>query len=298
MTKRSYPLQLTDDRKLQADYQGDVFIWDIDKTYLATHFSSVKGLARIPLEFAVDKESIAGMPEVLRGLRRGPGPTFAAAPLYFVSSSPPQLRRVVAHKMLIDGVQPDGFVFKDWITTLRQARPRRLRDHLGYKLCALLQMRLERPLCREFLFGDDVERDAETYSLYASILDGDLTLEALEGALITGRVADEDRRYILELVDRLPGRRGRVGQVFIHLARGTEPDELETFGALVVPVRNACQLSLCLYEATLVDRDTVIQATNALLSAPGGSKARLDELLDDAIRRRLITDQTLADLGL
>jgi len=294
----SYPLSVFDDRQLPPDFDGNVFIWDIDKTYLSTHFSSMKGLARIPIEFAIDKEAIAGMPEVLRGLRRGPGPTFAAAPLYFISSSPPQLKPVISRKMLLDGVQPDGFTFKNWLKTIRQLRPKRLRDHLGYKLCALLHGRRSRPLAREFLFGDNVERDAETYSLYAALLSGELKRDALEGAMITGGVSPEDRLTVLELAEELPETIGSVGRIFIHLARSTPDDELQSFGSLVAPVRNACQLCLVLFEMGLIDQDAVIQATHAVSIALGRSRAKLEDTLEDAIARQLVKDDTLHRLGL
>ena len=117
-----YPLSQDEQREYVNGFDGDVFVWDIDKTYLDTHFSSMKGMARIPVEFAIDKRAIPGMPEVLRGLRRGPGPGFACAPLYFVSASPPQIRGVVQRKMLMDGVEYDGIIFKDWLKQQKRER--------------------------------------------------------------------------------------------------------------------------------------------------------------------------------
>ena len=76
----AYPLQVHDHRSLPDGYSGPVFIWDIDKTYLSTQFSSLRGLGRIPLEFAVDKQAIAGMPEVLRGFAGDRVPGTAACP--------------------------------------------------------------------------------------------------------------------------------------------------------------------------------------------------------------------------
>ena len=55
MTELSF-LTRTNERRIAPDYAGDVLIWDIDKTYLDTHFSSFRGLLRIPLELAVDAE--------------------------------------------------------------------------------------------------------------------------------------------------------------------------------------------------------------------------------------------------
>jgi hypothetical protein len=283
-----YPLTVTDDRDLPRDYDGDVFVWDIDKTYLSTHFSSMKGLARIPLESAVDKRAIAGMPEVLRGLRRGPGPGFAAAPLYFVSSSPPQLRAVIERKMLIDGVQPDGFTFKDWVSTLRQLRPGRLRDHLGYKLCALLLGRQRRPMCREWLFGDDAERDAETYSLYAGVINRERDACAVMGELIAGRVTPEDRRLVFDMIDALPEDVGRVEHIFIHLAKGTAPEELTVYGPMIHPVRNAFQLALALRALGLIDADTVSEARQSVMRAYRLSADDIEQQIDDAASRGVL----------
>ena len=41
-------------------FTGDLFVWDIDKTYLVSEFDSFKGLLSIPFEFAIDKRNIAG----------------------------------------------------------------------------------------------------------------------------------------------------------------------------------------------------------------------------------------------
>ena len=156
----SYPLSFFNHRTPLPRYRGPLLVWDVDKTYLATPFSSVSGLLRIPLEFAIDKTGNPGMAEVLRGLRRGVGKKFRCTPLYFITASPPQLRRVLEHKMLKDGVEQDGLIFKNWMACLWQGKPRRLFDQLGFKLLALLTLRLEYPLASEFLFGDYVECDA------------------------------------------------------------------------------------------------------------------------------------------
>ena len=119
---RGYPLCEIDNRSLPPDYAGPVFIWDVDKTYLSTHFSSLQGLVRIPVEFPIDKRAIPGMPELVRGLRKGRGAGVACAPLYFITASPPQLRSALENKMLLDGVEFDGITFKDWLRTLIPTR--------------------------------------------------------------------------------------------------------------------------------------------------------------------------------
>lgn len=288
-----YPLSVEDERELPEGYDGPVFVWDIDKTYLSTHFSSMKGLLRIPLEFAVDKMAIPGMPEILRGIRRGPGPGFAAAPLYFVSASPPQMRKVLEHKMLMDGVEYDGITSKDWFLTVRQRRPGRLREQVGFKLCALLEGRQRRPLAREFLFGDDVEQDATAFHLYSLLLAGELAAGDADEAMAAEGVKPDDRRCVFALLDRLPEKRGSVARAFIHLEHGTPPGEFDRYGGLVVPVKGAGQLALALYELGLVDADAVGQALDEVVSRSGLTADAREALIGDAVMRGLVSEERL-----
>ena len=292
-----YPLVIKDYRPLPEGFDGPVFVWDIDKTYLATHFSSLRGIARIPIEFAVDKGAIPGMPEILRGLRKGPGSGFACAPLYFVTASPPQLRKVLEQRMLLDGVEFDGITFKDWLRTIRERRPGRLREQAGFKICALIAGRIHRPAAKEYLFGDDMEADAEAFHLYAGLLHGELAGGEAELAMETAGVKKDDRRTVFSLLDRLPKKRGKVKRIFIHLAGGTPPEAFQRYGGLVAPVRDACQLGMALFASGLVDGDTVRRCRRALF--PGA--ARRDELraqVADAVDRGLIPARKAKSLRL
>jgi len=282
-----YPLIMKDYRPLAEEFDGAVYVWDIDKTYLATHFSSLRGLARIPIEFAVDKGAIPGMPEILRGLRKGPGSKFACAPLYFVTASPPQLRKVLEQRMLLDGVEFDGITFKDWLRTIREWRPGRLREQAGFKICALIAGRIHRPAAREYLFGDDTEADAEAFHLYAGLLHGELAGGEAEQAMEAAGVKKDDRRAVFSLLDRLPKTRGTVERIFIHLAAGTAPEAFERYGGLVVPVRDALQLGLVLFASGLVDGDTVRRCRKTLF--PGSAQRdKLHAQVADAVERDLI----------
>ncbi len=220
-----YPLSQDDQRSYPEGFDGRVFIWDIDKTYLSTHFSSLKGMARIPIEFAIDKQAIPGMPEVLRGLRRGPGPEYAAAPLYFISASPPQIRKVVERKMLLDGVEYDGITFKDWVKTILKLRPGRLREQIGFKMCALLATRQNRPQSKEYLFGDDVESDAEAFHLYARVLSGQLSAGEAEAEMKSAGIKPDDRECVHTLLDQLGDVKGTVEKIFIHLEHKTPVEQ-------------------------------------------------------------------------
>jgi hypothetical protein len=283
-----------DQREFSADYDGLVFVWDIDKTYLKTQFSSLKGLSRIPVEFAVDKRAIAGMPEVLRGLRRGPGPGYACAPLYFVSASPPQLRPVLERKMLLDGVEHDGIIFKDWVRALAGLRPGRLREQIGFKLCALLTGRERRPRSRELLFGDDVEADAEAFDLYARLVSKEIPAAEVDGALDAAGVAADDRACIRDLLDGLPAERGTVERIFIHLERNTAPAAFERYGGRVAPVGGGAQLALALYGLGYVRAEDVQLAIEAVRAEQPGLD--VDALVEDSVERGLIDQQRVAEI--
>lgn len=292
----SYPLQVDDQRTLPDGYTGPVFIWDIDKTYLSTNFSSLQGLSRIPLEFAVDKQAIAGMPECLRGIRRGPGPGYGCVPLYFVSASPPQLRGVLEHKMILDGVEFDGITFKDWWQIMKKGRPKRILDQVGFKVCALLEGRQRRPLAMEYLFGDDAESDADAFSLYAGLVHESMSYGEARDRIADAGMREDNQRCALALLDRLPEKRGKVKKVFIHLETGTPPEQYDRFESLVAPVRGGFQLSLALFALGLVDEDTVRQCREAISPASGTPDPELDALIADAVDRRLISRQKLRRL--
>lgn len=290
-----YPLWISEQRVYPEGYRGRVFIWDIDKTYLDTRFSSLRGLARIPIEFAVDKLAIPGMPETLRGLRRGVGKRFAAAPIYFISASPPQMRRVIERKMLLDGVEHDGLVFKNWLAALRGFRPGRLREQVGFKLCALLACRRPRPASREVLFGDDVESDALAFSLYARLLTGEICPGDAEQALQEAGVKRDDRRCIQSLLDELGGRDGRVERIFINLAHGGEPNRLPDSPVPLLAVRGGFQMALACLGAGYVDTETVGQAARACRQRDPGCDTR--RLLDDAVARGLLDEKSAEHAG-
>jgi hypothetical protein len=289
----SYPLEVDDQRALPDGYTGPVFIWDIDKTYLSTHFSSLQGLSRIPLEFAVDKQAIAGMPEVLRGIRRGPGPGYGCVPLYFVTASPPQLRGVLEHKMILDGVEFDGITFKNWWQIMKKGRPKRLLDQVGFKVCALLEGRQRRPLATEYLFGDDAESDADAFSLYARLVHEKMSYGEARDRIAEAGMREDNQRCALALLDRLPDKRGKVKKVFIHLAKRTPPEQFGRFGPLVVPVRGGFQLCLALFALGLVDEGTVSQCRDATFPAGETHDPELDARITDAVDRGLISRQKL-----
>lgn len=213
----------SNDRKLPPDYTGDVLLWDIDKTYLDTHFSSWRGLLAIPFDMAVDKRAVPGAVPLLRALRRGPGARPALVPLYFVSGSPRELRSIIERKMTLDGVEFDGITFKDQWGLAKRGHFKAIKRQIAYKLTALLLYRAELPSgARWLMFGDDVESDAVVFSLFGEVCAG-LRGERLELRLADLGVSPDDRPRLLELASLVPVTADPVVNIFIRLASGRAP---------------------------------------------------------------------------
>ena len=248
-------LEQSNDRRLPADYSGDVLVFDIDKTYLDTSFSSFRGLIAIPLEFAIDKTALPGAVHLIRALRHGQGGENQLTPLYFISGSPPQLRRVIEQKMTLDGVHFDGITFKDQWGLLRAGRPRDVKAQLGYKLQALLLYRRELPDgARYLMFGDDVEEDAESFLMFGKVCAG-LRDGPLEERLRAHHVSRADREQIVRIASTLPVTSDPVARVFIILTK-SEPERFRD-QPRVVAARSYLQTALVLAEMGKVSQEAI-----------------------------------------
>ena len=282
----TYPLRLVDDRPLPADYDGPVHVWDVDKTYLDTDLSSVWGMLRIPLEMAIDKRTIPGAVAVLRECRRGPGARPRNVPLYFVSASPPQLEGVIRRRMLLDGVEPDGFVFKDQLALALHGALRRLRTQVEYKLTALwlLAARLP-PRARLVLVGDDWESDALVFARFAAAQRGELSGDALVAALREAKVDDVDR--LSGLAKEAAGR-AQVTAACVVLTRGRDPAAFESLARDVRAAREALQLAAVLRAQGLIAAEGVDRVARHLVDAWGWTRDAVDASFDDLRARGLV----------
>ena len=272
-------LQRSNERRLPGHYAGDVLLWDIDKTYLDTQFSSWRGLLAIPFEFAIDKRTIPGSVPLLRALRRGPGEHSAIVPLYFVSGSPPQLRRVIERRMTLDGVDFDGITFKDQWALFVKGRLAEIRAQVGYKLAALLLYRREIPRRAKWLcFGDDVESDAVVFGLFAEVCIG-LRDDALEARLQRLAVPKHHITTLCELASGLPTGINPVEKIFIHLESGSRPEAF--VDPRVVPTRSYIQTALVLCGMGRIRPDAIGTVARDL-RLHGMSDAALREHVKDA----------------
>jgi len=261
-----FPMVRIIDRVLPSGFHGPCFVWDVDKTYLETRLSQVRGLAQVPFEFGVDKVSVAGVPELLRGLRRGPRGELR--PLQFVSASPPQISDSIQRKMLLDGVEWDALTWKDWGRLIFTGHALRLREQFGFKVSALLLLASDLPPGATLhLFGDDMEVDPQVFSLVAQVLDGSVRGGGLKERLLGSGVHASFVDGITILADTLP-RRPVVDGVWIRLVKRPDGARIAGAGPLVNGWTSAGALARALESKGILDES---QRSAVEAAAPGGA---------------------------
>ena len=290
-----YPLQRSQERVFKPGFEGPLYVWDIDETYLSTDIDTVRGMLAVPLDLPIDKRNVAGTDVLLRALRRGPkrsGPV-QCNPLYFVSASPPQLRKVIEKKMLLDGVEFDGITFKDQLALLRAGRVGMLKHHIAYKLSALLLNRSELPWgVRESLFGDDTESDALIYALYADIIAGRLRGPALANTLRLNGCEREDCSYVARLAGHLR-KRDLVETIYIRLKRKTAPSRFHVFGQRLIPCYDMFQIALHLLEKGHISEEQLIELARELVVSSKRDPVGIARSSFDLAERKHIQSATL-----
>jgi len=264
--------------------------WDLDKTYLRSEFDTLRSLLRTAFEKAEDKVDVPGVAELVKALKAAAERHGGRALVYFVSASPPQIGGAIRKKLELDGIPYDGIVFKDQLQHLRRGRLRNLREHVGFKLAELLRGRLDAPAgARELLFGDDWEYDSLIYSLYADVVAGRLDTERLTSVLRRIRV---DRILVEEILGLAA--RAVVGdlvvRIFINLERRSPPGVFRLFGPRVVPTFNYFQTAAVLAADGYLDAEDVIRVGRALVDRAAYTPRRLENSLDDLVRRGPLGD--------
>jgi hypothetical protein len=237
--------------------------WDLDKTYLRTEFDTLRDLVRTALERPDEKRTNPGAATLLREMVR------AGVSVHILSGSPEQMRRRLEDKLRLDGISWDSFTLKPNLQNMLRLRFRALKDQLGYKLPALLQARATMTdgahapgdsrhtlpdddhatlgLRRETLFGDDAEADAFVYSLYADVVAGKVSEEALFEVCERGRVYPDVLATALRyarMIEPAPV----VERILIHLERQSPPSAYAVYGARAVPFYNYLQAALVVHE--------------------------------------------------
>lgn len=272
---------------VSTDYAADVFVWDLDKTYLRTKFESFKDLVRAAREKAVDKVAFPGAAPLLRSLRRGPNGV--KRPIYFVSASPPQIRAKIEEKFALDGVEVDGIYFKDNMRNLRPGRFGRLREQVGYKMLALLDLRAHLPSnSYETMFGDDAETDAAIYSMFSEIMEGRLANWPLYEFLVKQGVFRDEALKVAWRARHI-FHKSAPRRVFITVHGRLDPRYFRRYGNRVTGTRTYFQTALALCAEKLIAIEDVAMVADELLGRGGMTRFELSQQLEDLRRQAVLT---------
>jgi len=224
------------DRRVLAPFAeegGTHIICDIDKTYLETEFESILDIAKVAIEDAGDKITVSGATPVLLAARWGTAEANVvgansiedawrlAEPnyLHFVSSSPPQLRKVLEEKLAADGLDWTTDSFKNQAYNIRRGRMDLLKHHVGYKSGAIVDLARK---CGAgsvfFLIGDNAESDTYIYLGFKLLVEGRLTADGYRRYL---KIAGVDDAVAADLMVRAAQvQKSRVGGILIRNLKG------------------------------------------------------------------------------
>lgn len=277
----------------------EVYIWDLDKTYLDTKFESFKGLVKTAVEKAFQKRNVPGTATLVRALRNSWQERHSGQkdfPIYFITASPPQMERKIHQKLNYDGIYPFGIFFKDNLQNLRPSRLWRLNKQVGFKLQSLLQMRThlgER--VREILWGDDSEADAVIYSLYSDICARRMNEREIAQTLKALHVTGEQLDVILELQTQIPAQ-DPVEKIYINLADDTDPEYYAKFGRRTLPTYNSFQAALDLFQDQRLNAEQVVVVGQDMMTNFGFTSEELQSSFEDMIRRKILGRESVEQL--
>lgn len=268
----------------------EVFVWDLDKTYLDTAIEGPIELLITAIERAFNKKNVPGTKTLLQSLAQSwtqrSGQT--RFPLYFISASPPQMEERIAEKFSIDGIRPFGCFYKDNLRNLTPKRFWRLNKQVGYKLQSLLQLRKKlKDQVKQVCWGDDSEADAVIYNLYSDICARRLGPQDLRTTLKALSVTNDQIDTILLLQSQVP-ENDPVEKIYINLAIDTDPDYYLKFGRRTVPTYNTFQVSCDLFQDGRLPLEGVFTVAQDMIFNYGFTPEELVRSFDDLIRRRVL----------
>ncbi len=276
----------------------EVYVWDLDKTYLDTHWQSLKDIFRVSFTDNFHRNNVPGTGTLVGALKqswkqkRGEGPF----PIFFITASPPQMEKKIREKLESDNILPQGIFFKDNLKNLWPGRFWKLSQHVGYKVSALLYMRtLLKADVTQVLWGDDSETDAIIYSLYSDLASRRLAGDESERVLKNFQVTHEQLVRIDSALAQIPVA-DPVEKIYINLAVDTDPEYYLKFGRRMIPSYNALQIALDLYQDNRLGLEHVLQVGKDLLINYSYSVDELQRSLDELIRRQIIGEQTYLTL--
>ncbi|MFN3455144.1 MAG: phosphatase domain-containing protein, partial [Pseudobdellovibrio sp.] len=269
---------------------SEVYVWDLDKTYLDTSIDSLKGLLATIFEKSMTKKNVPGTSELLKSIASTRKKHFTESdfPLFFVSASPPQMESKIYEKFALDGISPLGMFYKDNLKNLTPSRLLFLKKQIGYKVQALMQLRCHlSPDVRMICFGDDSESDVIIYNLFSDICARRHTPMQLENLLEDLGVSDPQIAEIIKL-QSLVEVQDPVEKIYINLATDTDPDYYNKFGRRTLATYDAFQVALDLVQDQRLSLEELGLVMESLVSKYGYSNTQLIKSFEDLIRRRVI----------
>lgn len=270
---------------------NEVFVWDLDKTYLDTSIDSLSGLFQALIEKAFHKRNIPGTKTLLQCLTRQFKEKKSEFPLFFITASPPQMEERIFEKITYDGIKCFGAFYKDNLKNIRPGRFWRLTRQVGYKLQALLQLRTQLSEdVQQILWGDDSESDAVIYNLYSDICSRRVSQDELRRILSFYYVTGEQVDIILQLQDLIPVQ-DPVRKIYINLATDTDPEYYLKFGRRTFPTYNTFQVAVDLFQDNVLSLKDVNEIIQDMVFNYEFSIEELIRSFDEMIRRRTLGDR-------
>ena len=276
----------------------EVFVWDLDKTYLDTAIDSLSALWATAIERALNKKNIPGTRTLLQVLAQQwtekKGQT--RFPIYFITASPPQMEPRIAEKFSIDGIRPFGCFYKDNLKNLTPKRFWRLTKQVGYKLQALLQLRTKlKENVRQVFWGDDSESDAVIYNLYSDICSRRIGAQDLRTTLKSLSVPAEQIDKILWLQSQVP-ENDPVEKIYINLAVDTDPDYYLKFGRRTLPTYNTFQVVCDLFQDARLSLEAVYSVAQDMIFNYSYTPEELTRSFDELVRRQVLGEASVLKL--
>lgn len=277
---------------------GEVYVWDLDKTYLDTKWHSLSDIIQSAFEKPYQKRNVPGSSALVKALMEHVKlkRSLDRLPIFFITASPPQIEEQIREKLKFDHIDPLGIFCKDNLKNLKPKRWRRLTQQIGYKLQSLLQLRtlLGQDVSQVF-WGDDSESDAVIYSLYSDVCSRRYDQQEMQSILNHFQVTDVQVDTIFQLQEQIPVS-DPVEKVYINLAVDTDSEYYLQFGRRTVPTRNYYQVALDLFQDGRLSKEHVIKVGMDLKDNYNFSRDELEVSLDDMVRRQILSSQTLQNI--
>ncbi|MDZ4676087.1 MAG: phosphatase domain-containing protein [Oligoflexia bacterium] len=271
---------------------GDVvYVWDIDKTYLDTNFDSLRGLLKTAFEKAFQKTNVPGTATLIRAMTKSLDSSHPPA-VFFLSASPPQMETKIYQKMKIDGLNPFGMLLKDNLKNFRPRKFKRLKHQVGYKVQALLELRVYlKKSVKMVLFGDDSESDAVVYSLFSDICKRRLKHVEILSILEALYVLPQQRQRIMELQALVP-EEDPVEKIYINLVADTDPDYYSKFGRRVLATFTTFQAALDLCQDGRIDDESLLMVARDMINNYSFTPEELAKSFEDLHKRDFLRNET------